>query len=244
MKLEDIVRIAYYKAAKSVRTSLYAKMLEVRHVGMESARVSLEGNFLSTFWWSLCHLAHKRRVGRFDQPGRYGEILIKEFENVGYVVTVAETTRLRSEIVMNHLTINVINKSTGAQVYINPPCLVVDFSVPPKDLIHYLIALDELYSRMPEIVDELMDESMKIYKAEKILLAAAATLVDRILKEEGIHYRLSLDSKGRILCEMNHQKDKSYRKSCRSDLEDLAEAVRRTIPQLTAYRFTGFVEDV
>ena len=244
MKLEDIVRIAYNKAAKSVRTSLYAKMLEVRQVGMESARVSLEGNLLSTFWWSLCHLGHKRRAGRFDQSGRYSEMLIKEFENAGHVVKVTEVTRIRSEIVMNHLTLNVINKSTGAQVYINPPCLVEDFSIPPKDLMYYLIALDELYSRIPEIVDGFLNESMKIYKAEKILLAAASALVDRILKEEGIHYRLSLDSKGRILCEMNHQKDKRYRKSCRSDLEGLQDAVINTIPLLTAYRFSGYVEDV
>ena len=244
MKLEDIVRIAYNKAAKSVRTSLYAKMLEVRQVGMESARVSLEGNLLSTFWWSLCHLGHKRRARRFDQSGRYSEMLIKEFENAGYVMKVTEVTRIRSEIVMNHLTLNVINKSTGAQVYINPPCLVEDFSIPPKDLVHYLIALDELYSRIPEIVDGFLNESMKIYKAEKILLAAAAALVDRTLKEEGINYRLSLDSKGRILCEMNHQKDKRYRKSCRSDLEGLQDAVINTIPLLTAYRFSGYVEDV
>ena len=244
MKVEDIVRVAYNKAVKSVQTSLYGRMVEVHQVGMESAKVSLEGNFLSTFWWNICHLAHKRRAGRFDQSGRYGEMLIKEFENAGYVVKVTEVTRIRSEIVMNHLTLNVINKSTGAQVYINPPCLVEDFSIPPKDLMHYLIALDELYSRIPEMIDGFLNESIKIYKAEKILLAAAAALVDRTLKEEGINYRLSLDSKGRILCEINHQKDKSYRKSCRSDLEGLVEAVRRTIPQLTAYRFTGFVEDV
>ena len=244
MKVEDIVRVAYNKAVKSVQTSLYGRMVEVHQVGMESAKVSLEGNFLSTFWWNICHLAHKRRAGRFDQSGRYGEMLIKEFENAGYVMKVTEVTRIRSEIVMNHLTLNVINKSTGAQVYINPPCLVEDFSIPPKDLMHYLIALDELYSRIPEMIDGFLNESIKIYKAEKILLAAAAALVDRFLKEEGINYRLSLDSKGRILCEMNHQKDKRYRKSCRSDLEGLVEAVRRTIPQLTAYRFTGFVEDV
>ena len=97
---------------------------------------------------------------------------------------------------------------------------------------------------MPEIVDEFLDESMKIYKAEKILLAAASALVDWILKEEGIHYRLSLDSKGKILCEMNHQKDTRYRKSCRSDLEGLQNAVINTIPLLTAYRFSGYVEDV
>ena len=244
MKVEDIVRVAYNKAVKSVQTSLYGRMVEVHQVGMESAKVSLEGNFLSTFWWKICHLAHKRRAGRFDQSGRYGEMLIKEFENAGYAVKVTETTRLRSEIVMNHLTLNVINKSTGTQIYINPPCLVEDFGIPPKDLMHYLIALDEIYSRMPEIVDEFLDESMKIYKAEKILLAAASALVDRILKEEGIHYRLSLDSKGKILCEMNHQKDKRYRKSCRSDLEGLQDAVINTIPLLTAYRFSGYVEDV
>lgn len=188
MKVEDIVRVAYNKAVKSVQTSLYGRMVEVRQVGMESAKVSLEGNFLSTYWWNICHLAHKRRSGRFDQSGRYGEMLIKEFENAGYAVKVTETTRLRSEIVMNHLTLNVINKSTGAQIYINPPCLVEDFGIPPNDLMHYLIALDEIYSRMPEIVDEFLNDSMKIYKAEKILITAATTLVDRILKEEGIHY--------------------------------------------------------
>ena len=244
MKVEDIVRVAYNKAVKSVQTSLYGRMVEVRQVGMESAKISLEGNFLSTFWWNICHLAHKRRAGRFDQSGRYGEMLIKEFENAGYAVKVTETTRLRSEVVMNHLTLNVINKSTGAQIYINPPCLVEDFGITPKDLMHYLIALDEIYSRMPEIVDEFLNDSMKIYKAEKILIAAATTLVDRILKEEGIHYRLSLDSKGRILCEMNHHKDKRYRKSCRADLKGLQDAVINTIPLLTAYRFSGYVEDV
>ena len=45
MKVEDIVRVAYNKAVKSVQTSLYGRMIEVRQVGMESAKISLAGNF-------------------------------------------------------------------------------------------------------------------------------------------------------------------------------------------------------
>ena len=70
MKVEDIVRVAYNKAVKSVQTSLYGRMVEVRQVGMESAKISLEGNFLSTFWWNICHLAHKRKPeGLTSQEG-------------------------------------------------------------------------------------------------------------------------------------------------------------------------------
>lgn len=243
MRIEDVVRVAYNKAAKSVRTSLYAKMAQVHQVGLLNARVSLTANFLSTFWWYMCHLAHKRRAGRFDKSEPYGEALIKEFKNAGYEVKVAEMTRIRSEFAMSHLTVNVINKSTGAQVYVNPSSMVEDFSVPPKDLMHYLIALDELYSRIQGIVEEFLDDSMKRYKAEQILLATATTLVDEVLNED-IHYLLSVDSKGRILCVMNHEKDERYRKSCRADLNGLQEAVLKTVPLLTAYRFSGYIEEM
>lgn len=77
-------------------------------------------------------------------------------------------------------------------------------------------------------------ESKRIYKTERIMLVTAANLIEGLKIDMGINHALTVDSRGRILCVMHQKDNPSYRKSCRSDLEGLVEAVGRTIPQLIA----------
>ena len=240
MKVEDVIRSAYKRAKKSVRISLYAKMEESS--GVYSARASLEGNFGYHFWWYIHHLSHKRRAKRYDGSARYGDMVIEAFSAAGYEVTVTEHSILRVEIAMDPLTINIINMAGGAEVYADH--IMMTFTVPPEDLVQYLIAFNEYHRRLEDILDELMSESKRIYKTERIMLVTAANLIEGLKIDKCINHALTVDSRGRILCVMHHKDNPSYRKSCRSDLEGLVEAVRRTIPQLTAYRFTGYVEEV
>ena len=240
MKIEDVINAAYKRARKDVRISLYAKMEE--SAGIYSARASLEGNYGYHFWWYIHHLSHKRRARRYDGSARYGDMVIEAFSAAGYEVTVTEHSILRVEIAMDPLTINIINMAGGAEVYADH--IRMTFTVPPEDLVQYLIAFNEYHRRLEDILDELMSESKRIHKTERIMLVTAANLIEGLKIDMGINHALTIDSRGRILCVMHHKDNPSYRKSCRSDLEGLVEAVRRTIPQLTAYRFTGYVEEV
>lgn len=240
MKVEDVIRSAYKRAKKSVRISLYAKMEESS--GVYSARASLEGNFGYHFWWYIHHLSHKRRAKRYDGSACYGDMVIEAFRAAGYEVTVTEHSILRVEIAMDPLTINIINMAGGAEVYADH--IMMTFTVPPEDLVQYLIAFNENHRRLQDILDELMSESKRIYKTELIMLVTAANLIEGLKIDKCINHALTVDSRGRILCVMYRKDNPSYRKSCRSDLEGLTEAVRKTVPQLTAYRFTGFVEDL
>ena len=240
MKVEDVIRSAYRRAKKSVSTSLYAKMEESSSV--YSARASIEGNFGYHFWWYIHHLSHKRRARRYDGSARYGDMVIDEFKAAGYEVTVTEHSILRVEIAMDPLTINIINMEGGAEVYASH--VRAEFAVPPEDLVQYLIAFNDYHRRLEGILDEMLSESKRIYKTEQIMLVTASNLIEELKTDKDINHALTVDSRGRILCVMYRKDNPSYRKSCRSDLEGLTEAVRKTIPQLTAYRFTGFVEDL
>ena len=242
MKTEDVIKIAYRRAVKDVHNSVYAEVEGYTDESRQSARTSLEGNLVYHFWWYIHHISHKKRSQRYDGSSKYADQVIDAFRESGVDIDITSHSLLRTEFTMNPLCINIINKQVGAEVYAGH--IRMDFNIPPVDLVQYLVAFNDLHRHINETVDELMDESRKLHTIEKIQISAATGIIQKMSLAKDITYKLSVTSKGQILCVLTHRNDPTYRKSCRSDLAGLADAVNKTIPKLTAYRFTGYVEDV
>ena len=242
MKPQDIIKVAYRRAVRSVHSSLYAKSEEL--FGRSKSLEHLENDFLCNFWWQVNLLSQKRRAKRYDLSGRYGDKVIEGLKTIGYEIEIISYSETRIRITLNPLSVEFIDcdgEVVVSYAHINGRDF---FRIPPEDFVLYLIAFNDHCRNLPQLLEEFMTESHKIYKAERILLTAAENIIENIYTDLDIDCQLSIDKKGRILCILSHKQDLSYHKSCRSDLNGLADAIGKTIPKLTAYRFTGYVEDL
>lgn len=242
MKPQDIIRVAYRRSVRSLYSSLYAKSEEI--FGRSNALEHLENDFLCNFWWQVNLLSQKRRAKRYDLSGRYGDAVIEGLKAIGYGIEIVHYSDSRIKITLNPLSVEFIDRDGEVVVsyaHINGRDF---FRIPPEDFVLYLIAFNDYCRNLPQLLEEFMTESHKIYKTERVLLTAAEKIIENIYTDLDIDCQLSIDKTGRILCILSHKQDLSYHKSCRSDLNGLADALGKTIPKLTAYRFTGYVEDV
>ena len=113
----------------------------------------------------------------------------------------------------------------------------------PVELVDFMFILDGYMEQFLSAVEEFELSSQKILKSNNILLSAAESVIKTVELPDGISVKVSIDSKGRILCIATKQGSPPYHKTCRSDLMGLAHAVEKTVRKVTAYRYTGYNDD-
>jgi len=114
----------------------------------------------------------------------------------------------------------------------------------PVELVDFMFILDGYMEQFLSAVEEFELSSQKILKSNNILLSAAESVIKTVELPDGISVKVSIDSKGRILCIATKQGSPPYHKTCRSDLMGLPHAVEKAVRKVTAYRFTGYIEDI
>ena len=113
----------------------------------------------------------------------------------------------------------------------------------PVELVDFMFILDGYMEQFLSAVEEFELSSQKILKSNNILLSAAESVIKTVELPDGISVKVSIDSKGRILCIATKQGSPPYHKTCRSDLMGLPHAVEKAVRKVTAYRFTGYIDD-
>ena len=113
----------------------------------------------------------------------------------------------------------------------------------PVELVDFMFILDGYMEEFLSAVEEFELSSQKILKSNDILLFAAESIIKKVDLPDGVSVKVSIDCKGRILCIITKQDSPPYHKTCRSDLMGLLHAVEKTVRKVTAYRFTGYIDD-
>lgn len=114
----------------------------------------------------------------------------------------------------------------------------------PVELVDFMFILDGYMEPFLSAVEEFELSSQKILKSNSILLSTAESVIKTVELPDGVSVKFSIDSKGRILCIATKQGSPPYHKTSRSDLMGLPHAVEMAVRKVTAYRFTGYIEDI
>lgn len=114
----------------------------------------------------------------------------------------------------------------------------------PVELVDFMFILDGYMEQFLSAVEEFEMSSQKILKSNSILLSTAESVIKTVELPDGVSVKFSIDSKGRILCIATKQGSPPYHKTSRSDLMGLPHAVEMAVRKVTAYRFTGYIEDI
>ena len=249
MKIDDILRVAYNKSLKNPGPSMtHADRDE------EDIKQWIKSDYVVSLFENIFRLASKRRpLECLPISESYMERLINGFIEAGVSVIKHEPSYIwnkRSyEIQFNNFKIAFVYDSGQISfVPVNQRVYIVN-PIPISDLIKYFFGVDELLKNLPDLVDKIRKDGLKLRKMQDILYNSAAVIIKDIELPEGVSIRFYLKDfylrDSRILCILtqNDHPYPPYHKSCKSELGTLKEDIIKTIGILTKYKFRGYIED-
>ena len=239
MEIDDIIRKAKYRAEK-----LALRLDHTYRSSLQEQYESLIESALEEFWDQVHRISHKRESYR-SMERDFLKKICDELTKLGVHYFINDV----DWVSLSKIGFTIRPYEDGNDVIVGVLSSygwnrILPLSVSPSDMAKYLVALDKYKSYLEYRVDALLSESIKINKTNELMLLSAEHLIGKKLKDLGVKYTLRIDSRGRILCIMSHSDNLAYHKSCRANIENLVEQVNKTVSILTAYRFTGYIEDV
>lgn len=246
MKIEDILRIAYEKTYREKSRSMSFIRLNYWLVSLypEHERAYFLGlAFIESFLDNIILLAKKRRPGSSMAVKEYAKAVVSYMRARGGVCS-----KKNSDTILKLSNMEFTLSGNNLELLAPPNCTkrVAIITIPPVDLSEYLLGINRYLSDLPSLIEELLTKSRAYQKANDILLSGAKAIAKGVELPAGVSIDLKTDKKGRILCvaTKTEKHGPPYHKSSRSYLEGLLPSIQKAIAEVTAYRFTGYIEDL